>query len=60
MAYKGAIKLLSGSANEKLGVKIAQRLGLKLSPCTIGKFKNNETSIEITESVRGEDVFILG
>jgi ribose-phosphate pyrophosphokinase len=35
------------------------RLNIPLTPCTIGKFSNGETSVKIAESVRDTDVFIL-
>lgn len=35
------------------------RLGIPLTECTVKKFSDNETSVQIGESVREEDVFIL-
>lgn len=35
------------------------RLGIQLTPCTVKKFSDNETSVQIGESVREEDCFIL-
>ncbi|CEQ38910.1 SPOSA6832_00381, partial [Sporobolomyces salmonicolor] len=40
---------------ERVGLK----LGISLTPCTVKKFSDNETSVSIGESVREEDVFIL-
>uniref|UniRef100_G1QES1 Ribose-phosphate pyrophosphokinase 1 n=1 Tax=Myotis lucifugus TaxID=59463 RepID=G1QES1_MYOLU len=53
------IKLFSGSSNLDLSQKIADRLGLELSKVLTTKFSNQETCVEIGESVRGEDVYIL-
>ncbi|CAG7846863.1 Ribose-phosphate pyrophosphokinase 2; AltName: Full=Phosphoribosyl pyrophosphate synthase II; Short=PRS-II [Serendipita indica DSM 11827] len=38
---------------------IADRLGINMTPTTVKKFSNGETSVRIHESVRDEDVFIL-
>ncbi|XP_003383666.1 PREDICTED: ribose-phosphate pyrophosphokinase 1-like [Amphimedon queenslandica] len=53
------IKVFSGNSNPELAVRIAARLGLELSKVTLKKFSNKETSVEIGESVRGEDVYIV-
>ena len=39
--------------------RVAERLGHPLSSCNLSKFPNGETKVEIGESVRGEDVFIV-
>nr|BAF75870.1 ribose-phosphate pyrophosphokinase I [Dugesia ryukyuensis] len=53
------IRLFSGSSNILLTEKIGERIGIKLSEAILNKFSNNETSVQIKESVRGKDVFIL-
>ncbi|TKR92231.1 hypothetical protein L596_006924 [Steinernema carpocapsae] len=53
------IKVFSGSSHPDLTARICARLQLDISKATLGKFSNNETSVEINESVRGEDVFII-
>nr|AGG20188.1 phosphoribosyl pyrophosphate synthetase 1 [Dugesia japonica] len=53
------IRLFSGSSNVLLTEKIGERIGIKLSEAILNKFSNNETSVQIKESVRGKDVFIL-
>ncbi|XP_053716320.1 ribose-phosphate pyrophosphokinase 1-like [Synchiropus splendidus] len=53
------IKVFSGSSNPQLSQKIADRLGLQLGKVVSKKFSNQETCVEIGESVRGEDVFIV-
>lgn len=54
-----AIKVFSGSSNQDLARRVADRLGHPLSACKLDKFANGETKVEIGESVRGEDVFII-
>lgn len=54
-----SIKIFSGSSNPVLARKICDRLGIELGKVTLKKFSNQETCVEIGESVRGEDVFII-
>lgn len=54
-----AIKVFSGSSNLELAARVAERLGHPLGACKLDKFANGETKVEIGESVRGEDVFII-
>uniref|UniRef100_A0A8C7YHQ2 ribose-phosphate diphosphokinase n=1 Tax=Oryzias sinensis TaxID=183150 RepID=A0A8C7YHQ2_9TELE len=53
------IVLFSGSSHHDLSQKVADRLGLDLGKVTTKKFSNQETCVEIGESVRGEDVYIV-
>uniref|UniRef100_G3S126 ribose-phosphate diphosphokinase n=1 Tax=Gorilla gorilla gorilla TaxID=9595 RepID=G3S126_GORGO len=53
------IKIFSGSSHQDLSRKIADRLGLELGKVVTKKFSNQETCVEIDESVRGEDVYIV-
>lgn len=53
------IKVFTGSAHPEIAKKIVSRLGLDLGRATTKKFSNKETSVEIGESVRGEDVYIV-
>lgn len=54
------IKVFSGNSNPDLARQIAVRLGLTdLSKVSVTKFSNKETCVEIGESVRGEDVYIV-
>lgn len=48
-----------GSSHPELGKLICDRLGVEQGPCTLRKFANGETSIEIGVSVRDEDVYIV-
>ena len=56
---QNSIRLLVGSSHPELGVAIANRLGIKPSKVSCGKFSNEETSVTIGESLRDEDVFIV-
>lgn len=52
-------KVFSGTANVDFSKKIAQYLSLPLSEATIKNFSDGEISVQIGESVRGKDVFII-
>ncbi len=53
------VQLFSLSANEELGKKIADRLGLPLSGRTLKRFPSGEIIVEPTETVRGKRIFII-
>ncbi|KAG7531288.1 hypothetical protein FFLO_04466 [Filobasidium floriforme] len=53
------IALLTGNSHHRLADDVANRLGIALTPCNVGKFSALETSVQINSSVRDEDVFIL-
>ncbi|RDD46811.1 Ribose-phosphate pyrophosphokinase 1 [Trichoplax sp. H2] len=53
------IKLFAGNSHPDLGKRISDRLGISLGRVVLKKFANQETCVEIGESVRGEDVYIL-
>lgn len=52
-------KLFSGTANPEFAQKVAKYLGMEVSGATCNKFSDGEISVQITESVRGQDVFII-
>jgi len=51
--------LFAGSANPQLAQAIADRLGVQLACCEVQRFPDGEVSVELTESVRRRDVFIV-
>ncbi len=51
--------LFSGNANPKLASQIADQLQTSLGEALVSKFSDGETRVEIKESVRGLDVFII-
>jgi len=51
--------LFSGTSNEALANEVAKYLEMPLSPVTIKRFSDGEISVQIAESVRGKDVFII-
>ncbi|XP_037047511.1 ribose-phosphate pyrophosphokinase 1 isoform X2 [Bradysia coprophila] len=53
------IKVFSGTSHPDLAQRIVDRLGIDLGKVVTKKFSNLETCVEIGESVRGEDVYIV-
>lgn len=53
------ILLFTGNSHQELARLVASRLSLKLGTCAVFQKSNQETQVEIQESVRGKDVFIL-
>ena len=51
--------IFSGTANPELSQEIADYLEMPLSKATINRFSDGEINIQIAESVRGKDVFII-
>ncbi|XP_063724038.1 phosphoribosyl pyrophosphate synthase-associated protein 2-like isoform X2 [Symsagittifera roscoffensis] len=55
---KGQV-LLSGNSHRQLAQRVGQRLGIPIGACKLYQENCGETKIQIDESVRGKDVFIL-
>ena len=53
------IKILAGNSSKELAQKIADYIGVPLAQCEVGKFSDGEISVNITETVRGCDVFVI-
>jgi len=51
--------LFSGTANPELAEEVAKYLEMPLSGAKISRFSDGEISVQIAESVRGKDVFII-
>ncbi|MCI6609811.1 MAG: ribose-phosphate pyrophosphokinase [Ezakiella sp.] len=56
--YKG-IKVLTGNANRQLARDICEKMGIDLIDCDVKTFSDGEINVEINETVRGCDVFII-
>ncbi len=51
--------IFSGTANPTLSQEVADYLDMPLSSATINRFSDGEINIQIAESVRGKDVYII-
>lgn len=52
-------KIFSGSAHREFSIEIAKYLDTSLSKATINRFSDGEINVQIGESVRGKDIFIV-
>ncbi len=59
MNQHGRIKILCGNATPDLAEEIAGHLGLTLAACKVGRFSDGEISLDIGETVRGCDVYVV-
>ncbi|KAL1480235.1 hypothetical protein MTO96_051208 [Rhipicephalus appendiculatus] len=59
MERASEIILLAGNSHLDLAQKIADRLGIRVGNCTVVHSANRETLVDIGESVRSRDVYII-
>jgi ribose-phosphate pyrophosphokinase len=55
----GGVKVFTGNANRDLVKKICTELGIKLGSCDVTHFSDGEINVNIGETVRGCDVYII-
>ena len=55
----GSIKLLTGTSNQKLAKEVSDYLNIPLSDAFVSRFSDGEVRVQINESMRGEDVFVI-
>ena len=53
------IKIFTGNSHPELAEEIAKILGLSVGNAKVGTFSDGEISVDINETVRGTDVFIV-
>jgi ribose-phosphate pyrophosphokinase len=56
---KPKLKLFSLNSNRPLAEKIAGKLGIKLGKVNVTRFDDGEININIEESIRGDDVYVV-
>ncbi|MCO5142708.1 MAG: ribose-phosphate pyrophosphokinase [Oligoflexia bacterium] len=54
-----SLQIFAGTSNQPLAEKIAQSLGVDLSKADFRRFSDNEIFVEIQESVRGKNVYLV-
>lgn len=55
----GDVQIFTGNSNKALVAKICESLGVKQGDCVVNKFSDGEIQIDINETVRGKDVYII-
>lgn len=53
------VKIFTLNSNPDLAKEIAEYIGISLSECTLSRFADGEVSINIAETVRGHNVFVV-
>lgn len=53
------VKLFSLNSNQTLAEEIANYVGIELSSCNVTRFADGEVQINIDETVRGHDIFLI-
>lgn len=53
------LKILSGNANRELSERICSYLGIEMGKTKVSNFSDGEIQVEIDESVRGMDIFLI-
>lgn len=56
---RGEIKIITGNANVDFAEKVARELGRNIADSQVTHFSDGEISLNISETVRGQDVFII-
>ncbi|MGN5883141.1 ribose-phosphate diphosphokinase [Staphylococcus simulans] len=54
-----SLKIFSLKGNEPLANEVADNIGIELGKCSVKRFSDGEIQINIEESIRGCDVFII-
>ncbi len=55
----GGIKILTGNSNNELAKKISDELKIPIAKCEVSHFSDGEINVNIGETIRGMDVFII-
>ncbi len=56
---RDALKIFAGNSNRPLAQEICSYLGVPLGAADVRTFSDGEIAVEITENVRGGDVFVI-
>ena len=59
ITHGNTIEILSGNSNRPLAEAVAAQLKLSVSAAEVGKFSDGEISINLPQTVRGKDIFII-
>jgi len=59
VAYTSDLKIFSGGASEALTAGICDHLGSEPARASVGRFSDGEIRVQISENIRGRDVFLV-
>ena len=55
----GGIKVFTGNANRELVKSICEHLDINMGACEVTHFSDGEINVNISETVRGQDVYLI-
>jgi ribose-phosphate pyrophosphokinase len=58
-SFPGDLAILAGSGNPQFAKRIANSIGVKLTPCEAQIFSEGNVFVRILENVRGRDTFVI-
>ncbi len=58
-ATSSNLRVFGGSSHPELTAKVARKVGVRAGELSLKKFANRETSVQILENVRGEDIYLI-
>ena len=53
------LKIFTGTANIDFSKEVARCMGISLSSACVSKFCDGEIDVQISESVRGQNIYII-
>jgi ribose-phosphate pyrophosphokinase len=59
MSYNFTLKLVAGTANIELAKDISRLMNVPLSHAIVSRFVDGEITVQVEDSVRGSDVFVI-
>ncbi|KAH3762328.1 phosphoribosylpyrophosphate synthetase [Pelomyxa schiedti] len=58
-AVRYTVRVLSGTSNAQLASSVATQLGVDLTNSIVGRFADGEIKMQVNESIRGSDMFVV-
>ena len=59
ITHGNTILILAGNSNRPLAEAVAEQLKISVAPAEVGKFSDGEIAINLPQTVRGKDIFII-
>ena len=59
MGNHGKLRVITGNSNQELAQEVCNHLGIELDDTKVNHFMDGEINLNISESTRGADVFII-
>lgn len=53
------LRVFGGSSHPELTKKVAKKVGVRVGELKLHRFANKETSVQLLENVRGQDIYVI-